>query len=97
MSLKPSCFQPAAYDPHAPLRSPLSRRSTPECAAEMAACMQEICAAHGQGTVTEADLMRAGFTPGEIERCRGAAVCALTERLGPRDLEADRRAVAQAA
>ena len=82
---KPSCFQPAAYDPHAPLRSPLSRRSNEDCAADMAACMQQISASHGQGTVTEDDLMRAGFTPGEIERCRGAAVAGLVERLKPAD------------
>ncbi len=97
MSSKPSCFQPAAYDPHAPLRSPMSRWSAPECTADMTACMHEICAAHGQGTVTEADLVRAGFTPDEIERYRGAAVAALSERVGPRDVRAEPSTMTRAA
>ena len=54
----------------------------------MVVCMQEILANHGTGIVDEHDLMRAGFTPGEIERHRGEAVAALVDRLKP----ADRRA-----
>ena len=83
MSLKPSCFTPANYDPYAPLRSPLSRRSSAECVDDMVVCMQEILANHGTGIVDEHDLMRAGFTPGEIERHRGEAVAALAQRLRP--------------
>ena len=84
---KPSCFSPSAYDPGAPLRAPLSRRSTAECTAEMAAIMAEILHANGNGTVTKDDLHRAGFTDGEIDRCHADAVVALRSRVAPRQIQ----------
>lgn len=89
--MRPSCFTPANYDPHAPLRSPLSRRDPDACVVDMASCMEEICRSHGQDVVTVDDLARAGFTPGEIDRHQAAAIAILTERMKPRQV-ARRRA-----
>lgn len=90
--MRPSCFTPTNYDPHAPLRDPLSRRSDEACRADMVACMEEICRGHGQETVTVDDLARCGFTPGEIDRHKGAAVALLSARLRPRQVVSRRRA-----